>query len=55
MIEYRNFKLVQSEGSCRGQCKCGLNDKICLGRVENMMEKRENAADQHILLHPQYL
>ena len=49
----QNFRLVQIESICRRYNKCELKIEIALGRVENIVGKRENAGYQHFLLFPQ--
>ena len=52
-IKQLNFKLVQIESICRQQNKSTYNDDFCLDRVENIVDKGENAGYQHFLLFPQ--
>ena len=50
----QNFRLVQIASICRKQNKCESEIEICFKkRVENIVEKRENAGYQHFLLFPQ--
>ena len=49
------FRLIQIESICRRQNKCVASKKLkfALGKVENVVEKGENARHQHFLLFPQ--
>ena len=46
----QNIRLVQIQSICRRQNNSDSVIEICVGRVENIVEKGENAGHQHFLL-----
>ena len=49
----QNFRRVQIQSICRQQNNFDSKSKFLLERVENIVEKGENAGYQHFLLFPQ--
>ena len=49
----QNLGPVQIESNCRRQFQSGSNGSIFFNKVKNIVEKGENAVNQHFLLFPQ--
>ena len=53
LYKRQNFEWVQIETICSDKVSVTEKFKFVMGRVENSVEKGENAGNQHFLLFPQ--